>query len=159
MAGSTHGSIDVLRKSVIIGCLVASLILLHRFAAPSGEFDPTGMLALGFVVLASYTVGELVGVIKLPHITGYLFAGLLLGHSFAHFMHIPSTWAPFDRGVLNEEVIGQLDLFNTLALALIAITAGGELKIAGLKEGWQKILVSLVVRPLQFSFWSPPSLS
>lgn len=139
MAGSTQGSIDVLRKSVIIGCLVASLILLHRFAAPSEEFDPTGMLALGFVVLASYTVGELVGVIKLPHITGYLFAGLLLGPSFAHLVPVSTSWAPFDRGVLNEDVIGQLDLFNTLALALIAITAGGELKIDGLKEGYRKI--------------------
>ena len=35
--------------------------------------------------------------------------------------------APFDHGVLNKEVMDQLGLFNTLALALIAITAGGEL--------------------------------
>ena len=140
MAGHGHGSIDVLRKSVIIGGLVAGMILLHRFAAPTGEFDPTGMLALGFVILASFTVGELVGVIKLPHITGYLFAGVLLGPSFAHLLPASRVWAPLDQGVLNETVIGQLDLFNTLALALIAITAGGELKLEGLKRGYQRIL-------------------
>ena len=70
------------------------LILLHRFATPSGEFDPAGMLALGFVVLANYTVGELVGVIKLPHITGYLFAGLawpLLCTLHAHSLHLPPS--------------------------------------------------------------------
>ena len=51
------------------------------------------MLALGFVVLASYTVGVLGGVIKLPHITGYLLAGLLLGPSFAQLLSSAScTW-------------------------------------------------------------------
>ena len=139
MAGRSKESIDVLRKTVIIGCLVAGMILLHRFASPSDEFDPTGMLALGFVILASYTVGELVGVIKLPHITGYLFAGLVLGPSFAHLLPDSLSAAPFDKGVLNEEVISQLSLFNTLALALIALTAGGELKLSGLKRGLKQI--------------------
>ena len=80
MAGASTGKIDVLRKSLIIACLVAGMVVLHHFNTTAHEFDPTGMLALGFVILASYTVGELVGVIKLPHITGYLFAGLFSAH-------------------------------------------------------------------------------
>ena len=118
MAGASTGKIDVLRKSLIIACLVAGMVVLHHFNTTAHEFDPTGMLALGFVILASYTVGELVGVIKLPHITGYLFAGLFLGPSMAYMIPREIALPPFDRGVLNTQVIQQLEIFNTLALAL-----------------------------------------
>ncbi|MCZ7685542.1 MAG: hypothetical protein M5U28_44890 [Sandaracinaceae bacterium] len=63
------------RKLVIVLLLVAGVMLLHRFAVRTVGFDPSAMLALGFVVLASYTFGQLVERIGLPHITGYLIAG------------------------------------------------------------------------------------
>ena len=69
-----------LRQLSIVCFLILAVILLHEFAGGRtiGEegisFDPTGMLAFGFVVLASYTIGQLVEVIKLPHITVYLLA-------------------------------------------------------------------------------------
>lgn len=194
MAGHGNDNIDILRKGTIVAVLVGGLWLLHRFGTGDGGIDPTAMLALGFVVLASYTFGELVGAVKLPHITGYLLAGLLLGPSAAEVaewvlvsgpewfgtwiggfyaegssvgadvtvairwvipdgFHLPP---PFDKGVLNateyhpethevvrEGVLDQLQLFNILAVALIALTAGGELKIAGLKQGLKTILGAL----------------
>jgi Kef-type K+ transport system membrane component KefB len=126
----------------IVVVLVAVLIVLHSAATPAGDIDPTAMLAFGFVVLASYAIGHLVEVIRLPHITGYLLAGLLFGPSFAHLVVslLPSlAIAPLDRGVLNEEVIDQLAILDTLAVALIAMTAGGELKIEGLRRGLKVI--------------------
>lgn len=54
--GST-GSIDILRKTLIVVLLIGAMLLLHRFAQPSEVFDPRGLLALGFVVLAAYTIG------------------------------------------------------------------------------------------------------
>ena len=54
--------------------------------------DPTAMLALGFVVLACFTIGALVDVIKLPHITGYLVAGILFGPSIGHFIPFFGLW-------------------------------------------------------------------
>lgn len=126
----------------IVGLLVGLLWLLHRFGGPSSEvdYDPTAMLALGFVVLASYTIGALVDVIKLPHITGYLLAGLFFGPSIAHLVGLGRAFAPFDEGVVHEEVIQQLQPLETLAIALIAISAGGELKLDALRSGLRPIL-------------------
>ncbi len=126
----------------IVGLLVGLLWLLHRFGGPSSEvdYDPTAMLALGFVVLASYTIGALVDVIKLPHITGYLLAGLFFGPSIAHLVGLGRAFAPFDEGVVHEEVIQQLMPLETLAIALIAISAGGELKLDALRSGLRPIL-------------------
>ena len=145
--------------SVIILLLfgMAALYQFEQFAQQ--EFDPSGMLAFGFVVLASYTIGGLVGQIRLPHITGYLIAGLVFGPSFATALSGFGLPPPFDEGILNDDVIEQLSLLDTLAVALIALTAGGELKLDGLKRGFRVIssilaaqLVSIGVLMTGF-FW------
>ena len=137
---SSHGppgSVDILRKSALIIVLVAAMLGMHQFAVPPAEFEARGLLALGFIILAAYTIGELAEVIKLPHITGYLLAGLALGPSVAHILAatLPALPPPLDEGVLNQEVIDQLVLLDSLALALIALTAGGELQLKELRKG------------------------
>ena len=128
------------RQFTVIVLLLFGMVGLYRFDQfATHDFDPTAMLALGFVVLASYTIGGLVGQLKLPHITGYLIAGLVFGPSLARSLAGLSLPPPFDKGILNDEVIEQLDLFDTLAVALIAITAGGELKLESLRKGLRAI--------------------
>ena len=144
--GQPAGATGRLKQIFVIAGLVVVMCLLHWIAgegdgSAGAAFDPTGMLAFGFVVLASYTIGQLVEAIKLPHITGYLLAGVVFGYSITEFL--PEAWnlaAPFDRGVLNPAVIGQLGIFDSLAVALIALTAGGELKIETLKKGLKAIM-------------------
>ncbi|MEM7138139.1 MAG: cation:proton antiporter [Myxococcota bacterium] len=128
------------RQFTVIVLLLFGMVGLYRFDQfAAHDFDPTAMLALGFVVLASYTIGGLVGQLKLPHITGYLIAGLVFGPSLARAVSGLGLPPPFDKGILNREVIDQLELFDTLAVALIAITAGGELKLESLKKGIRAI--------------------
>ena len=128
------------RQITVIVLLLFGMVALYQFEQFAQDgFDPSGMLAFGFVVLASYTIGGLVAQIRLPHITGYLIAGLVFGPSLANALTGLDLPAPFDKGILNSEVIEQLSLFDTLAVALIALTAGGELKIEGLKKGFRAI--------------------
>ena len=107
-AHSPH-SIDILRKSSILVLLVVAMWLLHRFAVPSEVFDPRALMALGFIILAAFTVGELVEVIGLPHITGYLLVGMLLGHSVASILAGTqlSLPPPFDHGIQTEGILAQ----------------------------------------------------
>ncbi|MEL6344030.1 MAG: cation:proton antiporter, partial [Myxococcota bacterium] len=139
MAGGSGHRVDYVRKGLIVAVLFGMLFLLYRYAVPSEKPDPTGLLALGFVVLAAYTIGELVEVIKLPHITGYLLAGMLLGPSISHTLPVTLP-PPFDHGVLNEDVIGQLRILDILALPLICLTAGGALDIAQIRKAIRPIL-------------------
>ncbi len=140
MSGHGHGgTTGGVRKLVIVLLLVAGVVLLHRFAVRTVGFDPSAMLALGFVILGSYAFGQFVGSFGLPHLTGYILAGVAFGPSAAHYL--PAVWRvpPFDQGVLGENVIEQLGVFETLAVALIALAAGGQLRLAMLKRGTAQI--------------------
>jgi Kef-type K+ transport system membrane component KefB len=148
------------RQITVIIFLLFGMVALYQFEQfASHPFDPTAMLALGFVVLASYTIGGLVGQIRLPHITGYLIAGLVFGPSLARALAGLALPPPFDKGILNDQVLEQLSLFDTLAVAVISLTAGGEIKLEGLKKGLRAIsgiiagqVVATVVLVTSF-FW------
>ena len=136
MAGVSHNTpVDYFRKAVIVTILLGIVIGINHYVPHGGS--QAALIALGFVILAAYLIGELVEIIKLPHITGYLLAGLVLGPSLAHTLHdlypdihlIP----PFDHGLINQDVINNLGVLDTLALPLICLTAGSALNP---KEIW-----------------------
>jgi Kef-type K+ transport system membrane component KefB len=76
-------------------------------------------LLMGFVLLVASVAGALAARIGLPKITGFLVVGILAG---------PSMLA-----VVPAQALAQLRLIDEFALALIAMMAGGELKIDQLR--------------------------
>lgn len=81
-----------------------------------------------FICLASHRIGKLVSIIKLPYITGYLFAGALVGSFALDF--IPSSASE------------QLRFIDELALAVIAFMAGSELYLKEIRRRLNSILWS-----------------
>ncbi|HEX6645454.1 MAG TPA: hypothetical protein VF037_12305, partial [Gemmatimonadales bacterium] len=61
--------------ALLYGCI--QLILLAGPAEGSGE----AILAFGFLILAAYSLGELVKQFNLPKLVGYLAAGAVFGPS------------------------------------------------------------------------------
>jgi Kef-type K+ transport system membrane component KefB len=92
-----------------------------------------GALAFGFVLLASYLAGRIARRAKLPMITGYLLAGILFGP------FVMGSIAPA-LNILSFEVLGELNIFNSIALGLIAFSAGGEMKIESLTKRLRSII-------------------
>ncbi|CAN0591392.1 unnamed protein product, partial [Laminaria digitata] len=90
-------------------------------------------MALGFVLVVSFIAGRLVARVGLPSITGYLLVGVLFG---------PHVLAPLFGGltVLGPQTVQSLQLLDGAALGLIALTAGGELKLSIVKQRLRSIL-------------------
>lgn len=88
------------------------------------------LLALAFAVvcLASYQIGRYASAIRLPYITGYLFAGVLVGS--------------FGLGLIPSERAPDLRFVDELALAVIAFVAGSELSLPELRRRLRPILLS-----------------
>lgn len=83
-------------------------------------------LALGFVMLGAWLLGELSARFGLPRVVGYLGFGVLAGPGL-----LPSVFglpAP-----IAETELGLLKQLDALAISLIALVAGGEIKVSFLR--------------------------
>lgn len=107
-----------MRRLVILALLFGGiqLVLIAGPAEGTGE----ALLAFGFLILAAYSVGELMKQFNLPKIVGYLAAGAVFG---------PSALA-----AVPAEAVGELSAVSDLAIALIAFLAGAELEWGELRR-------------------------
>lgn len=90
------------------------------FLRVPGTPHGSATLFLGFLLLASYLAGRAARVVSLPQITGYLIIGILVG--------------PHVLGILPQETVEEFRFVNGVALALIALSAGGELRMGSLRK-------------------------
>ncbi len=97
--------------------------LLHdAIAAINGQ----PLLSLGVLILAGYLFGRLCQLLRLPTITGYIVAGLVVSDSVA--------------GIVDHHTVASLTPITEVALSFIAITIGGEFHFAKLRRTGGKIL-------------------
>jgi Kef-type K+ transport system membrane component KefB len=87
-------------------------------------------VTLGFLLLAAVFGGKAVAGLGLPAITGYILVGLAVGESLL--------------GLVSQADIGRLGLVDDVAISLIALSAGGELKLSELRERASSMLGILV---------------
>jgi len=117
---------------VLFGVMFALQLL--RVDAPSSGRDPMTLAAIGFVLLASFTLAELGSALSLPRVTGYILAGVALG--------------PSALNILSTGVVGEMRMFNALALGLIATGAGLELDVREIAKVLRTLLGTIVVKVL-----------
>ena len=88
----------------------------------------TLLLCLSFAILAGLAVSRFTKKLKLPHVTGYLIAGILIG--------------PFCLGALGISGVGfntlaqikELSLLSDLTLGFIAFAIGNEFRVSQIKQ-------------------------
>lgn len=89
--------------------------------------------ALAVILFAALVGGRLASLCRIPRVTGYLLAGLVVGPSFAHLTGLPQLISQF---ALNE-----LKLISDIALALILMNIGGQLRTENLRRWKQRIFI------------------
>jgi len=117
--------------SVALVTYAAHSLHMGEFARPGDE----GVFVLGFVLLASFLCGELASRANLPLISGYLLAGVLFGP-------LSSLLFPRQFVAIPAAAVEALRVIDSVALGLIAFTAGGEIKIDRLREGGRVVLMA-----------------
>lgn len=113
--------------AVIFALLYATTRTTPEFAS---RLDTVA--AVGFLLLAGTLMSELLETIGLPHLSGYILAGILGG---PHVLHL-----------VDHQTVEQLVPVNTLAVALIAIAGGAEMRIDALREVARSVSVALLLQ-------------
>ncbi|EEH54661.1 monovalent Cation:Proton antiporter-1 family [Micromonas pusilla CCMP1545] len=102
--------------------------------------DPAILLArFALVLVASWAAGSLVQRVRLPRITGHIFAGIACG--------------PHVAGVATERLASMLTSLDVVCLAVIGVAAGAELRASELRKNPRPTLVmTLAISTLSFLF-------
>ncbi len=121
-----------MRRFLVIVILLGAMLGLDALKAHSASANPLTLAAVGFVVLASFTLAEFGGGFGLPRVTGYILAGIALG--------------PSALDVLTAGEVTEMRTFNALALGLIAVGAGLELDLKQLKQVFETLAGTVVLK-------------
>ena len=90
------------------------------------------LFSLGILLLLGFLIGKLADRVKLPEITGYIVAGLLVGDSFL--------------GAIPRHMGEGLGLVTEIALGMIAMTIGGEFYWVKLKRMGATVVIVTIVQ-------------
>ncbi len=115
--------------------LLAMFVLLTPLHA-RGISGAQATFCLGFILLFGYYLARVLDVLRLPSITSYILVGVLCG--------------PFVLNLLSHEVIAGLERLDDVALAIIALIAGGEMRL-GVLRARRAALASVIVAQILFS--------
>jgi len=107
------------RRLVTLLAIVGLAYVLRLIGSPANTGAAAAMM-LGFILIASYLAGDLATHVRLPRISGYVIFGIVIG--------------PFVLGILSQDLAAALRTVDELALALIALTAGGELRLGNVRR-------------------------
>ncbi|MBA3259274.1 MAG: cation:proton antiporter [Gemmatimonadales bacterium] len=117
----------MIRRLVVLALLVGGAVLLAPLRVPTeGVIAPRSLFLFGILLLTADTFGEVAHDLRVPRLVGYLVAGLALGPSVS--------------GIVPAGVLEDLAMMKRLAVGLIGLLAGAELRVADLRQRYRQIL-------------------
>ncbi|MBX3190505.1 MAG: cation:proton antiporter [Labilithrix sp.] len=121
--------VDAIGLTVVVGIALAAVHI-----APEVRGDAAVIAAVGFLLLAGTLTSKLLEVLGLPHLTGYLLAGIIAG--------------PHVLKLIDHESVTRLQPVNTLALALISLAGGAELKLEIVRRFVKSLSIAMGLQSL-----------
>ena len=114
----------------------SALIFYVTRVVPETQGSLWTIAAIGFLLLSGTLLSELLAPLGLPHLTGYLIAGIASG--------------PYALKLVDEHTVKNLSPINTLALSLIALAGGAELDLSTVRKsarslGWATLVQCVFV--------------
>jgi len=110
------------------------MILLDSLLRFRGLLHNHALFTLGVLLVLGYGIGKLASKARLPEITGFIIAGLIMGESVT--------------GIVPPHMGESLKIVTEVALGLIAITIGGEFYWVKLKRLGKKVIIITLVQLL-----------
>lgn len=137
--GSKKSTSARLLQALVLGSLFGLYAGAQR-VVPNIESRSAIIAAIGFLLLAGTLLSQLLEIVGLPHLTGYLAVGVIAG--------------PFALKLIDHRTVDQLQSMNSLALALIALEGGAQLRLARMRAGLRALSLHMVMQTLPIAILS-----
>jgi Kef-type K+ transport system membrane component KefB len=109
----------------MLGALGLLVWLRSSGLGVDGQGPRSTTIALGFLLIGAFSFGQLAARIGMPRITGYLIAGLVFG--------------PHLSALITKDMLTATKTLDGVAVALIALTAGGEIRLEWVRSQARKL--------------------
>jgi Kef-type K+ transport system membrane component KefB len=106
--------------------------IIGAFASVQNFFTHHMLLSIGLLLLSGYFLAILVAKIKLPEVTGFIIAGILLSENVL--------------GFIPHHIAAEMTMVTEVALGLIALTIGGEFYWVKLKTMGRGVVIITVIQ-------------
>jgi Kef-type K+ transport system membrane component KefB len=123
-------SAHLVHVTLLVG--FSALMIYVTRVVPETKGSLWTIAAIGFLLLSGTLTSELLAPLGLPHLTGYLIAGIASG--------------PYALRLVDEHTVKSLSPVNTLALSLIALAGGAELDIATVQKGAKSLAWAMLIQ-------------
>ena len=103
--------------------------MLDRFYEYIGQnsYVPVVIISVAIMLLAGFLLTRITKLLKLPNVTAYILAGILLG--------------PYCLNLVPARVVQGMDFISDVALAFIAFSVGEYFRLSTLKKNGKKVVV------------------
>lgn len=115
---------------VLLAALVALMVLASSATHGSGRSH--ALAALGFLLLAGTVAANVLEPLGIPHLTAYLLTGMAAG--------------PYALHLVDHQAVQELSPINALALSLISLAGGAELRISKLVSAARSLLWAMLLQ-------------
>lgn len=118
----------MIMKVVLLVVLAGLMQATRAFTPPDGVASEAAAttLAVGYLLLSGFLAGQLFKRFGLPKLTGYLATGIVAG--------------PQVLGLVSQAQVGNLQIFNGIAISLVAFAAGSEMHFKTLRPLFKSIM-------------------
>jgi Kef-type K+ transport system membrane component KefB len=135
MTAAASAPLGWTRVAAALGLGVAfSLLLVTQRVAVGADAQFAVISAVGFLLLAGMLAAQLLDAVGLPHLTAYISVGVVAG--------------PYVLHLVDHDTVTQLAPVNTLALSLIALAGGAELRVPDLIPQARSLSIAMLVHSL-----------
>ena len=107
-------------------------LLIENFILLRDLLSQHPLFTVGIMLVMGYFIGTLAEKVKLPEITGFILAGLIMGSTVT--------------GIVPRHMEESLRVVTEVALGLIALTIGGEFYWAKLKRMGKEVVIITIVQ-------------
>lgn len=115
-------------------------LLGNTFRIPDADLRGAATGA-GLLLIGSWLVGKLLQSVRLPKITGFLIFGAVIGP-----YGLLALLSDGRITIITKDQLGYLTLVNSLAISVIALTAGGEIRLSFIRKSLKAVLSVLTVQ-------------
>lgn len=85
------------------------------------------IISLAIILISGFLLTRITKKLKLPNVTGYIFAGIVLG--------------PYFLNIIPKQIIAETDFITDIALSYIAFGVGKYFKLSRLKKSGKKVFI------------------